>query len=156
MDNVLPIATLLRGLGSRVGAGAAVDPAQFNRLASKKIAEGRMLWRGAAQEQHAGDTRLAQRLGEQLGGPALAGATTDVAVGGLRQHRLLRGPPGGGELAAVGIAADPAQLADEEGACALDLCQCQVLLPGPCEAVSFQQRAARRLSLGGAQPQVVQ
>ena len=147
---------LLRGLGAGVRPQAAVDHAERNGVVGEEIAERGVLRRSAAQEQHPADTGLLKRLGQQPGGPSLAGAATEVAVGGRDEHGHFLGPAGSGEPVTVSVAADAAQLAGEQGACALDLSERQVLLPGSGEALSLQQSTALRLGFGRAQAQVAQ
>ena len=71
-------------------------------------------------------------------------------------HRLLLGPPGGGEPAAVGVTADAAQLAGEQGACALHLHRRHIRFASPGEGVVLQQRTPLGLGVRRAQAQVVQ
>jgi len=145
---------LLRGLGAGVRPQAAVDHAERNGVVGEEIAERGVLRRSAAQEQHPADTGLLKRLGQQPGGPSLAGAATEVAVGRRDPHKLLLGPPGGGELLTVGIGADTAQLAGEQGACALDLHHRNILLPCPGKGVALQQRTPLGLGLRRAEARV--
>jgi hypothetical protein len=72
-------------------------------------------------------------------------------VGRRDPHKLLLGPPGGGELLTVGIGADTAQLAGEQGACALGLHRRNIRFASPGEGVVLQQRAALCLGLGRAE-----
>ena len=145
---------LLGGLAGRVRPRAAVDQAERNGVAGEELAERGVLRRGAAQKQEAADTGLLKRLGQQPHGPSLARAATEVAVGRRDPHRLLLGPPGGGEPAAVGIGADAAQLAGEQGACALHLHHRNIRFASPREAVTLQQRTPEGIGLGRAEARV--